>query len=483
MIVRIFLLAVIGLLALSLVPQIGLLLLSLNLGLMVVIFVMRFRSVILPFNFVRKCQVPRKPMISIHVPIHDEPPEFVKRTLTILSAINYQNYEVIVIDTNTKDKAVWEPLEKHCAQLGEKFHFYHYMGIEGFKAGALNLALEFTNQKAELVAVVDADYNVMPDFINDAVGYFNDPKIGLVQFPQAYRNTSRTNKGLTREFEHFFFFYMNMGDYYDSVTSTGTLSIYRKSSILKIGGWQTKTITEDAELGLELLLNGYKTRYVNRIVGRGLMPDQMVEFKKQRSRWIIGNMQLLKNSFFRIFRSRNLSFGQKISIFTQLTAWFDFMFMLFLLLPWALILAMWNSSYESVMFLAGLNVSVYFISGLIIFLLGFWKKGCSIGDSLCAFLVHVGMSWDHSTAWLAVMFKKKFQFGRTNKFRNVATKQPMSRLVVISTLTICLLLFYCLFLGHYLFLVFFVNYFFLLFGYVFLKKQLISTRIISERLS
>jgi cellulose synthase/poly-beta-1,6-N-acetylglucosamine synthase-like glycosyltransferase len=43
-------------------------------------------------------------MISIHVPIHDEPPELVKRTLTILSKINYQNYEVIVIDTNTEDR-------------------------------------------------------------------------------------------------------------------------------------------------------------------------------------------------------------------------------------------------------------------------------------------------------------------------------------------------------------------------------------------
>ena len=46
--------------------------------------------------------------------------------------------------------------------LGRRFRFYHVDPLSGFKAGALNFALRHTAADAEVVAVIDSDYQVSP---------------------------------------------------------------------------------------------------------------------------------------------------------------------------------------------------------------------------------------------------------------------------------------------------------------------------------
>ncbi len=53
------------------------------------------------------------PKVSIHVPCYNEPPHMVIETLDYLSRLDYDNFEVLVLDNNTKDEAVWRPLEAH----------------------------------------------------------------------------------------------------------------------------------------------------------------------------------------------------------------------------------------------------------------------------------------------------------------------------------------------------------------------------------
>ncbi len=77
------------------------------------------------------------PKVSIHVPAYNEPPDMVIETLDALARLDYSNFEVLVIDNNTRDAAVWHPVEAHCAQLGERFRFFHVAPLAGFKAGAL----------------------------------------------------------------------------------------------------------------------------------------------------------------------------------------------------------------------------------------------------------------------------------------------------------------------------------------------------------
>ncbi|MFZ5562625.1 MAG: glycosyltransferase, partial [Thermodesulfobacteriota bacterium] len=81
------------------------------------------------------------PRVSIHVPAYNEPPDMVIETLNALARLDYPDFEVLLIDNNTQDPALWKPVEAHCAALGERFRFFHVAPLAGFKAGALNFAL------------------------------------------------------------------------------------------------------------------------------------------------------------------------------------------------------------------------------------------------------------------------------------------------------------------------------------------------------
>jgi len=102
-------------------------------------------------------------------------------TLNHLAHIDYDNYEVIVLDNNTKDEDVWKPVEAHCRTLGPRFRFYHFDQVKGFKAGALNEALALTDPAALHIAVIDSDYQVEPHWLRRALPLFADPKIAVVQ--------------------------------------------------------------------------------------------------------------------------------------------------------------------------------------------------------------------------------------------------------------------------------------------------------------
>ena len=81
------------------------------------------------------------------------------------------NYECVVVINNTPDTALWLPIEEHCRALGERFKFVRADDIVGFKAGALRLALIHTAADAEVIAVIDADYVVHPDWLRDLVPF------------------------------------------------------------------------------------------------------------------------------------------------------------------------------------------------------------------------------------------------------------------------------------------------------------------------
>src|SRR5208282_4887439 len=126
--------------------------------------------------------------VSVHVPAYNEPPDMLIRTLDALARLDYPNFEVLVIDNNTRDEAIWRPVEAHCRQLGGRFRFFHVAPLAGFKAGALNFALEHTAPDAEVVAVIDSDYQVDPQWLRDLAPSFADPKLAVVQAPQDYRD-------------------------------------------------------------------------------------------------------------------------------------------------------------------------------------------------------------------------------------------------------------------------------------------------------
>ena len=121
-------------------------------------------------------ELPAAPKVSIHIPAYREPPEMLKQTLDAVARLDYPNFECIVIINNTPDPALWRPIEEHCRTLGERFKFVREEKVEGFKAGALRLALDAHRADAEIIGVIDADYVVHPDWLKDLVPAVRRPQ-------------------------------------------------------------------------------------------------------------------------------------------------------------------------------------------------------------------------------------------------------------------------------------------------------------------
>ena len=236
------------------------------------------------------------PKVSIHIPAYFEPVDMLKQTLDAVSRLDYPNFECVVIINNTPDPEFWQPIQDHCRSLGERFKFINAEKVQGFKAGALRIAMDRTAVDAEIIGIIDADYVVQPDWLKDLVPVFADPRVGLVQAPQEHRDGDRSlmHYAMNGEYAGFFDIGMVQRNEANAIIVHGTMCLIRRAAMEMAGGWAGDTICEDTDLGLAIIEHGWLTHYTNYRYGHGLLPDTYEAFKKQRHRWAYGGFQIVK---------------------------------------------------------------------------------------------------------------------------------------------------------------------------------------------
>jgi len=83
-------------------------------------------------------------------------------------------------------------------------------------------------------------------------------------------------------------------DFIDSVYVTnGPLSLYRKSFVKKLGGFDTETVTEDIDITWNMLKHDYKTGMCLDTTVTTVVPNKFKPWFRQRSRWGLGGLQAL----------------------------------------------------------------------------------------------------------------------------------------------------------------------------------------------
>jgi hypothetical protein len=235
------------------------------------------------------------PFVSLHVPAHNEPPDMVIDTLRSLLRLDYPRYEVILIDDNTDDEKLWRPVEEWCTRHGVKFA--HLMDWPGYKSGALNYALrQLTDDAAEVIGVVDSDYQIEPGFLRGCAAAFSEPWIGFIQCPQDYRGweSAPYYRRLYYSYKYFFAISQPSRNEHDGAIFAGTMGLIRRVALEQLGGWDEWCITEDAELSLRLLRAGWHGLHMDQTWGRGIMPLTFEGLKGQRYRWCFGGIQILR---------------------------------------------------------------------------------------------------------------------------------------------------------------------------------------------
>ena len=368
----------------------------------------------------------RLPKVSLHLPICNEPPHMVRQTLDALAALDYPDYEVLVIDNNTTDPAIWEPVAEHCARLGPKFRFFHLGKWPGFKAGALNFGLRETAPDATVVGVLDSDYIVERDWLRCMAPHFANPAVGFVQSPQDYRDNDGSffKRLMFWEYAGFFQLGMVTRNERNAIIQHGTMTLIRKEALADSGNWAEWTICEDAELGLRLFRAGWEAVYSNRSFGRGVMPDDFAAFRKQRFRWAYGAMQIVRGHLGGLLNpfDRSLTLGQRWHFVTGWLPWVgDALGLAFTLLGlvWSVGLVAAPMRYEFPIILFMLpSIGLFFFKLAQIFLLYGARVPCGWRDRVGAAVAGLALSHTIGKAVWKGLIVRSAPFLRTPKMED-----------------------------------------------------------------
>lgn len=370
----------------------------------------------------------RFPKVSLHLPCYNEPPEMVKQTLDSLAKLDYPNFEVLVLDNNTRDPEVWKPVQAYCAALGDKFRFYHLGKWPGAKSGALNFALTQTARDAEIVGVIDSDYQVTEDWLTVLVPYFENEKVGWVQAPQDHREWENDlfKEWINWEYAGFFDIGMVARNEDNAIIQHGTMTLIRRRALEETGKWAEWTITEDAELGLRLLEHGYESVYLDYRFGHGLTPDDFTAYKKQRYRWAYGACQILKGHWRSLmpFRHTGLTTGQKYHFITGWLPWFaDAFYLLFTIASvfWTLGLVLAPRTFDFPLSIFVMPTVGVFIAKLLHHLVLYSTRvKCNLRQRVGAAIAGMGLTYSIGRAMWQGIFTKTIPFLRTPKMADKA---------------------------------------------------------------
>ena len=146
---------------------------------------------------------------------------------------------------------------------------------------------------------MDADFAAYRDFVRRVLPFFKDPRLAILQTPQAFYNPdlAQQNLGLggriADEQALFFREIQPARDGWDAAFFCGSCAMLRVAAIREVGGFPTDSITEDLLTSLRLLGRGWTTRYLNERLSMGLAAESINAFFVQRDRWSRGAIEVL----------------------------------------------------------------------------------------------------------------------------------------------------------------------------------------------
>ena len=86
----------------------------------------------------------------------------VKETITMAMGVDYENFEVVLIDSST-DNDIRNKTASISAELGIKYIYRDT--LRGYKAGSINDAIEKIDSKFEYMLILDSDHRLKPSVL------------------------------------------------------------------------------------------------------------------------------------------------------------------------------------------------------------------------------------------------------------------------------------------------------------------------------
>src|ERR1051326_1704967 len=163
---------------------------------------------------------------------------------------------------------------------------------------AHGLTVGFQQTSNQIVTIFDAEDDIDPNIFNMANTVILKEGVGIVQAGVQLMNFNDHWFGIHNCLEYFFWFKsrLHFHSKVGMIPLGGNTVFIRRDLIARVGGWDDRCLTEDADIGLRLSLLGEPIRvvYGAQHVTREETPDSTSSFIRQRTRWDQGFLQVLR---------------------------------------------------------------------------------------------------------------------------------------------------------------------------------------------
>ncbi len=232
------------------------------------------------------------PSISVIVPVKDEE-RVVGRLLNALLKADYpkEKMEIVVVEDGSVDRTT-EICRDFVKQYPSQVKVICRNVSDG-KPSALIEALKYV--KNEIVGVFDADNVPEQDVLLRVAKHFKDPSVvalqGRVSAINAEENmlTQLVTQEEAVRYDGFMGGKEILGLF---VPLNGSCYFVKRAVLEAVGGWDTRSLSEDMELAARLIHNGYKIKYASDVRSWQEYPASLTTFFKQRLRWFRGTMEV-----------------------------------------------------------------------------------------------------------------------------------------------------------------------------------------------
>lgn len=266
----------------------------------------------------------KQPLVSVIIPAYNEETGII-RTLKSVLASSYQNIEIIAVNDGSKDKTR-SVAQRFISKFASTRTTGSYNGRQGRNHTLVrkyfredrphaNTRMVLVNQKnagkgaavnnaiknyatGSLIMTLDADSEIQPKAIENAVRYFrNRYVVGVAANVQVIDNN--TALGVLQKIEHLIGY--RSKKFYTAANCEmvvgGVASTYRASTLRQVGYYDTDTLTEDIGLSMKVVAKKgnkkFRIVYGSDVVAR---TEPVLTYKallKQRYRWKMGMLQNL----------------------------------------------------------------------------------------------------------------------------------------------------------------------------------------------
>ena len=359
------------------------------------------------------------PMVTVQIPLRNER-YVVQRILAAVAAFNWprERLEIQILDDSDDDTTTLARTEVERLQAqGYTITLLHRQHHSGHKAGALAAGLQ--KARGEYIAIFDADFAPMPDFLRRTVPHLvQNPALGLVQGRWGHLNAeySLVTRAQALALDaHFTVEHIARNRAGLLMNFNGTGGVWRRRAIEEVGGWQHDTIAEDLDLSYRAQLAGWKILYLPDVISPAELPPLVAAFRQQQYRWAKGATQVLRKSFGPIVSSPHLCPAQKVMALLHLSGYFTqplILALVLLVVPMAIYSPRLPTLVVALGTLTMLPPLLYLMGQMALY--RDWPRRILVYPVLM--LLGVGISWNTTLGVLDGLFHWGGEFKRTPKF-------------------------------------------------------------------